>query len=84
MAFFIRTVSTEVDKLERRMDNEFTTVRISRSARRLLARLAKRAKRSSTAQLDLIVLAAFQQEARIDEKEAAQLGQVEIEEEAES
>lgn len=66
------------------MDKEFTTVRISRSARRLLARMAKQSRRSSTAQLDLIVLAAYQQEARIDEKEAAQLGQVAIEEEAEA
>ncbi len=56
------------------MDKEYTTVRISRSARRLLARLAKKAKRSSTAQLELIVFAAYQQERRIDEKEAVQLG----------
>jgi hypothetical protein len=46
--------------------------------------MAKQSRRSSTAQLDLIVLAAYQQEARIDEKEAAQLGQVAIEEEAEA
>lgn len=62
------------------MDNKFTTVRISRAARRLLEHLAKKAKRSSTAQLEVIILAAFQQEAVLDALEAAQDDETAIEE----